>query len=91
MQPLPAPHSPAQFKHFTFWDVDVNTLDVDKHRVFIVKRVASHGTQQDVWLLFRLYTPALIKDAVYTPPMLEGKAGAYARFLAHLYDEENCS
>jgi len=35
-----------------FWDVDVKTLDWDKHQAFIVQRVLEYGLQQD-WVLLK--------------------------------------
>lgn len=30
-----------------FWDVDVNTLDMDKHQTYIVQRVLEYGLMDD--------------------------------------------
>lgn len=38
-------------KHL-FWDVDVKTLDLDKHKAYIVQRVLEYGMIED-WILLK--------------------------------------
>ena len=43
-----------KFSQNLFWDVDVNDLDMDKHREFIVERVLDYGFMSD-WLVIKEY------------------------------------
>jgi len=43
-----------KFSKHLFWDVDVNNLDMDKHKEFIVGRVLDYGLMED-WLAIREY------------------------------------
>lgn len=40
------------FSPSLFWDVDKTTLDVERHRRFIIERTLTHGTLND-WLLIK--------------------------------------
>ncbi len=47
-----------------FWDVDVRTLDPNRHAVWIIDRILQFG-QWDEWIaLFHLYDSRTIRDAV---------------------------
>jgi hypothetical protein len=43
-----------QFSKNLFWDVDVNELDMDKHKEFIVERVLDYGRLED-WHTIKEY------------------------------------
>lgn len=40
------------FSKHLFWDVDVRTLDLDKHESYIVQRVLEYGLMED-WRLLK--------------------------------------
>ncbi|OFX60385.1 MAG: hypothetical protein A2046_10540 [Bacteroidetes bacterium GWA2_30_7] len=44
-----------------FWDVDINTIDSQKHSAFIVERVLSQGTMDDFILIKNYYGKPKIK------------------------------
>ena len=48
--------SPSDFSSGLFWDVDQETLDMDRHAKYVVGRVLDVGTLQDWRLLCRRYT-----------------------------------
>ena len=43
-----------KFSENLFWDIDVNELDMDKHKAFIVERVLDYGYWED-WLIIKNY------------------------------------
>jgi hypothetical protein len=43
-----------KFSKHLFWDVDISTLSFDKHKAFIVKRIAEYGLLPD-WQLLTTY------------------------------------
>lgn len=45
------PIPPKDFSPHLFWDVDVNTLDLEKHKKWLVKRVLDYGLMKDWQLL----------------------------------------
>jgi hypothetical protein len=46
---LPLPFSPS-----LFWDIDIASLDLEKHAPYIVERVLDNGRMDD-WLFIRQY------------------------------------
>lgn len=44
----------GDFSPALFWDVDKTTLDVERHKRFIIERTLTHGTLSD-WLLIKQY------------------------------------
>ena len=43
------------FRKALFWDVDVYTIDYEKHARFVIDRVLSRGNLNDWWQLCRFY------------------------------------
>jgi len=44
----------ACFSKNLFWDIDLETLDMEKHAAYIVERVLDHGRMED-WLFIKQY------------------------------------
>ena len=44
-----------EFRKSLFWDVQIDSLDFEKHARFIVERVVSRGNRQDWQLLKKFY------------------------------------
>lgn len=44
----------SPFSDNLFWDIDLEELDMEKHKTFIVNRVLDYGMMQD-WLYIRSY------------------------------------
>jgi hypothetical protein len=54
-----------QIKDFSpslFWDVDKSTLDLEKHKRFIIERTLTHGTLADWFLIKYYYGKRVIKN-----------------------------
>lgn len=56
-----------------FWDIDVNTLDVDKHARFIIQRVIQRGSMQNWLEIKRLYGLDYIKQEILQMRSLDRK------------------
>jgi hypothetical protein len=72
------------FETSTFWDIDVNTLDYGKHKVFIIRRVLEYGLWTDIERLFKLYGLQEIIEVIEISRPLQGKAGAFAKEICKL-------
>ncbi|GAP72893.1 hypothetical protein SAMD00024442_5_7 [Candidatus Symbiothrix dinenymphae] len=46
---------PADFSKYLFWEMNVSTLDMDKHAAWIVERVLDYGSWSDVKLIRDYY------------------------------------
>ncbi|NJK83334.1 MAG: hypothetical protein HC912_05460 [Saprospiraceae bacterium] len=52
------------FSKNLFWDIDENSLDLDKHAKFIIERVLSRGKLSDWFNMMQLYEIDRIKKEV---------------------------
>ena len=47
-----------------FWDVDIEKMDIEKSRDFIIERVLNRGGMSDVKTLFKIYGDEKIIEAI---------------------------
>jgi len=66
------------FSQHLFWDADPETVSIDRHRVWLVKRVLEKGAWEDWLLLLKLLGKAQIREAVKKIRFLEKKALSFA-------------
>ncbi len=62
------------FKSPLFWDVDINSIDIDTHARFIIARVVSRGNMDDWHTLLRLYGEKLIQQEAVNIRSLDPKS-----------------
>ena len=58
------------FKKTTFWDVDINSLDTELDKRFIITRVLERGTDLEIFYIESIYT----RDEIIA--VLEGTKGS---------------
>ena len=63
-------------KHL-LWDVDPRTIDLQKHKKFIIERVLKFGTPMEVRWLLEKYTGADIIQVVKSSRNLDRKTANY--------------
>ncbi len=68
----------AKFSKHLFWDTSVESVDVERHRKWLVKRVLEKGTKEDWDRLLSLYGKAEIAGAIRTMRSLEKKSLSFA-------------
>ena len=51
-----------QFSDYLFWDVDRNSLDIERSKVYIIDRVLSHGMLSDWFLIKKIYGKEVIRE-----------------------------
>ncbi len=73
-----------------FWDVSVNELNFDKHRIFIISRILNEGNHRAVAWLFDVYDRETIKGAVKTSRSLSLKTARCWQNYFDLKEEEFC-
>lgn len=73
-----------KFSKHLFWDVDVNTLSVEKNQKFIVKRVLEYGQLPDWQLLITYLSIAEITAICKTIRDLDSKAVSFISTLSKL-------
>lgn len=50
-----------------FWDVDPDTIDLDKHARYVIERVLDFGTDEEVRWMFRQYPREKIAGVLKLP------------------------
>ncbi len=85
-----APHNthrqltPADFSEGLFWDVEPNTLDIERHLKYVVARVLKAGTLEDWQLLSRHFTLVRIVDVARQLRSLDPKSVAFLSAVGHV-------
>ena len=78
---------PSWMKHY-FWDTDINTLDLDKNRVFIIERLLNVGNEKTLSWVFENYSINSVRDAVQTSRGLSLKTARCWQNYFNLKEEE---
>ncbi len=65
------------FSPSLFWDVNLNSVDIDVHSRFIIERVITHGNFGDWTILLNLYGKKKVRDEVVTIRSLDPKSLNY--------------
>lgn len=52
------------FSQNLFWDYSIETIDLEKHKNFIIERVLMRGVLEDFYYLLQVYSSEEIRDAI---------------------------
>lgn len=74
---------PEQLKHL-FWDIDVNTLQLKKHRKYIIARVLEYGNEEAIRWLKSLYEDKEIKEVIKFERRLSRKSATFWARIFHI-------
>ena len=77
------------FTQSLFWDIDLAKLDLDKHEIFILKRVFERGDWDQVKFLFRYYGLEKISAFVESKPRMDIRGFSFAENLVLGMRENN--
>lgn len=75
---------PSTFSANLFWDADPASLDLDRHRKYVVRRVLERGSWADWRLLRRRYGLSEIVEVARDLRTLDPKALAFLSVVAHV-------
>ncbi len=80
-----------QFLKPVLWDVDLGSIDLARHRKFIIERVLKFGVPADVCWLLSMYSSSEIIEVVKTSRNLDRKtANFWAVHFAIPFEEVRC-
>ena len=65
------------FRNELFWDININTLNVDKHKHLIIERVIRFGTLREFKELLRIYNFEIIKQKICATKALDPKTSSF--------------
>lgn len=76
------------FTKSLFWDVDVSSVDLERHKRFIVERVLTRGRLEDFNKLLTLYSTEDIKAAIRKSRELDPKTAHFCSWYFGLLPHE---
>jgi hypothetical protein len=74
-------------KHL-FWDIDINSLDLEKHKKQIIHRVLDYGLIDDWQFIYNYYGISEIAKTAITIRDLERKSASFIALLANIPKEK---
>ena len=63
--------------HTVFWDTNIDEIDLDQHRSFVIERVLEYGTSQDAVWLSQQYPMSGIAEVIQNSRRLSEKSRNY--------------
>lgn len=79
------------FSPHLFWDVNRNTLDLEKNKRLVIERVVQRGSRKDLDLLLKYFGKERVKDIIKKLPWLNEKDQAFVHVFFNIpYNEMKC-
>lgn len=75
--------SAKDFSPHLFWDVDVETVDLEEHKVYVIRRAMEYGVMNDWELLKTRYSMDEIKNAIITARSMDPKVVSFVATLTN--------
>jgi hypothetical protein len=72
------------FSDNLFWDIDLQDLDIEKHKKYIIERVLEYGTFDDWLLLCRHFTLATVIRVAQVLRSLDPKTLAFLSVVGNV-------
>ena len=73
-----------QFSNHLFWDTNRNSLDIEKHKSYIIKQVLEYGLIGDWKLIQHYYGLEKIAETAQSFRELDKKALSFISFLSNI-------
>ncbi len=61
------------FSQHLFWDASLETIDLQKHKNFVIERVLTRGFLDDFYMLQKIYSSNDVKDLLRKSKVLDAK------------------
>lgn len=71
-----------------FWDIDINELDVNKNKRFIISRILSFSKDESAKWMYKTYTDEDILDVAKNSRNLTLKAAIFLKNIYNLSEDE---
>lgn len=76
------------FSRQLFWEYDINTVDLKKHKRFIIERVITRGSKKDFEKLLQLYSKREIRFALRQAVELDPQTRNFCSQYFNIPEEE---
>lgn len=64
-----------------FWDVNVNEVDLDKHRASVIERIAMRGRLEEFQAMVEFYGREAVKNTLVNARYLDKKTLSYCSLI----------
>ncbi|MFQ5888042.1 MAG: hypothetical protein ACE5HY_05045 [Candidatus Hydrothermarchaeales archaeon] len=71
-----------------FWDADVDMMDAELHRAYIIRRIVDYGVPQDILWMKQTYSPKEIQGVIKKSRGISRKSGHYWAAYYSIPEEE---
>lgn len=71
-----------------FWDIDIDTLDVDKHKKFIIARLLERGNWPDFKSLIDYYGFESVRDILLSQRYMDKKSLRFCSFYFKIPEKD---
>jgi len=78
---------PSSIKRL-LWDVEVKSIDIERHRFFIIARIIDYGNCEDIKWMRQTYTDGQIKEVVCKRKGISKKSGHFWAAYYRIPEEE---
>lgn len=78
---------PSKIKSL-LWDIDISTIDLDKHYKFIIERVIEYGDIEEVKWMQSTFSKDQIIETLKTSKRISAKSGNFFAIKYNLSKEE---
>lgn len=82
-------YSPLQNQSL-FWGVNLDKLDLDKNKEFIISRILENGTKEDIDWLRTNFTDTEIKDIVIKSKLISRKTAYFWKIILDIKEDILC-
>lgn len=64
-----------------FWDTDVNKIDLQKHRAFVIERITTRGRVEEFRELMKYYGRDVVRDVLLNVRYLDKRTLAFCSLI----------
>lgn len=72
---------PLELRPSLFWDVNVEALDLNKHRASVIERITTRGRLDEFRSMVKYYGPETVKNTLLNARYLDKRTLAYCSLI----------
>ena len=65
------------FRQNLFWDNLIENIDLNKNNRYVIERVLVRGFTEDFYIPLKIYSPAIVKDALRKSKEMDAKTATF--------------
>ena len=73
-----------------FWDIDLQSIDLSKHKNFVISRIIENGNMKDIYWMKESFSKEEIIEAVKNSKTISTKTATFWKNIFDIKDEILC-